>query len=172
MRDRASSTERRVIGSVQSRALNAARQSGEMTATERITLVQETGDQFGVLVFIPIYRDAAGSGTAAERRPNLSGFGLGVFRIGDLVEAAIGPARLSREDISIRILDTSAPVDRQLLYPKSAGTERESIEVPTVNGGAIWDRGGGVKRDHSVVGACPRSPREGPARAAAYPSPG
>ncbi len=29
-----------------------------------------------------------------------------------------------------------------------------------VNNGEIWDRRGGAKRDHSVLGACPRSTQE------------
>ncbi len=38
------------------------------------------------------------------------------------------------------------------------------FRVNHVNGGAKRDRRGGVKRDHSVLGVCPRSPRECPAR--------
>ncbi|MGB2997604.1 MAG: CHASE domain-containing protein, partial [Phycisphaerae bacterium] len=37
-------------------ALNRSRDTGRMTATARITLVQETGRQLGVLVFLPVYR--------------------------------------------------------------------------------------------------------------------
>ena len=42
-------------------ALSQARDSGQMVATARITLVQETGDQYGFLVFYPIYRNNAAS---------------------------------------------------------------------------------------------------------------
>ena len=69
-------------------ALIYSRDTGEMVATSRITLVQETGDQYGFLVFIPIYGSSAPLGTAEERGKALLGFGLGVFRVGDLVEAA------------------------------------------------------------------------------------
>ena len=41
-----------------------------------------------------------------------------------------------------------------------------------VNGGEKWDHRGGVKRDQARYWSCPRSPREGPARAAACPSHG
>ncbi len=40
-------------------ALEVARKIGETRATARITLVQETKSQFGVIVFTPIYRDEA-----------------------------------------------------------------------------------------------------------------
>lgn len=40
-------------------ALEAARDSGEMRGTGRIRLVQETGDQWGILVLVPVYRNGA-----------------------------------------------------------------------------------------------------------------
>ena len=80
-------------------ALNQARDSGEMVATSRITLVQETGDQFGFLVFIPIYLNGAPTGSVAERRENFTGLGLGVFRIGDLADAAA--AKFSNSPIPV-----------------------------------------------------------------------
>ena len=54
------------------------------------------------------------------------------------------------------------------LFAPTSGLIAETGIV--VNGGAKRDRRGGVKRDHSVLGVCPRSPREGPARGAACPS--
>lgn len=36
--------------------LNRSRETGRMIATERITLVQEREEQFGFLVFAPVYR--------------------------------------------------------------------------------------------------------------------
>ena len=38
-------------------ALNMARDTGELQATQRLTLVQETGNSYGVLVVFPIYED-------------------------------------------------------------------------------------------------------------------
>ena len=69
-------------------ALESARDSGRLTASGRVTLVQERGRQSGVLVFAPIYRRGEPRDTAAERRRNLAGYALGVFRVGDLVSAA------------------------------------------------------------------------------------
>ena len=48
----------------------------------------------------------------------------------------------------------------------------ESARSTAVNGGEKWDHRGGVKRDQARYWSCPRSPREGPARAAACPSHG
>ena len=99
------------LGSNEARleALNRARDSGEMVATSRITLVQETGDQYGFLVFAPIYQNGAPSTTVVERRANLIGFGLGVFRIGGLVSAAISDVSASKAPLAIQIFDHSSP---------------------------------------------------------------
>ena len=111
-------------------ALNRARDTGEMVATARITLVQETGNQFGFLIFVPIYRDGAPTGTITERRNNLEGFGLGVFRIGDLIEAPAGNEISSRT--FVRVFDESAPADSRSLYPKLSDPEDGTIEQSTL----------------------------------------
>lgn len=67
-------------------ALEQARDSGQPTATVPIRLVQETGNQMGFLVLMPIYTGA--HDTVEERRKNLAGYASGVFRVGDLVESA------------------------------------------------------------------------------------
>ena len=104
-------------------ALNSSRDAGEMVATSRITLVQETGDQYGFLVFVPIYRSGAPLGTVEGRREALLGFGLGVFRVGSLVEAALPGDRRADVEVRIGISDLSAPEGSQLLYPRSLQEE-------------------------------------------------
>ncbi len=111
-------------------ALNRARDSGEMIATSRITLVQETSDQYGFLVFIPIYRNGAPKDTVAERRVNLMGFGVGVFRIGDLVNATIAESSSSRNSAVIQIFDQSAPEENRRLYPKTLASGGEAELLP------------------------------------------
>lgn len=51
--------------------------------------MQETGNQHGFLIFLPIYRNGAPNRTVEERRENLMGFALGVFRIANLVKASL-----------------------------------------------------------------------------------
>ncbi len=74
---------------VRKAALDRARDTGSAVSSARITLVQETAKQAGVLVFLPMYRDGAVPRTISERRLFLNGFALGVFRIGDLLESSI-----------------------------------------------------------------------------------
>ncbi len=68
-------------------ALEAARDTGEIVASGRIRLVQEQKDQFGFLVFLPIYQPFSASIPA--RRENLRGYILGVFRVADVVEESL-----------------------------------------------------------------------------------
>lgn len=71
------------------KALNFSRRSGQITTTARITLVQETGEQFGFLIFRPVYGKYQPAGTPDGRPARLQGFALGVFRIGDLVDLSL-----------------------------------------------------------------------------------
>jgi diguanylate cyclase (GGDEF)-like protein/PAS domain S-box-containing protein len=71
------------------RALETARDLGTMATTNWIKLVQETGDQYGILVVKPIYAPGAAIETVAQRRASLIGFVNGVFRVGDVIEASL-----------------------------------------------------------------------------------
>ena len=70
-------------------ALERARDTGKLVTTGRITLVQEADSQYGFLIFKPIYETPSPPETVEGRRQNLEGYAVGVFRIGDMVEAAL-----------------------------------------------------------------------------------
>ncbi len=101
-------------------ALNVARDSGATIATARITLVQETGKQFGLLIYRPVYRKKSANESQQDRRDNLLGFALGVFRAGDLAEKSMKPFESS--GIDIRISDANAPADEQFIYQSSSAS--------------------------------------------------
>jgi PAS domain S-box-containing protein len=98
-------------------ALQQARDSGDSVATARIPLVQDSGEQFGFLMFRPVYRKGAATGTVTERRDSLQGLALGVFLIHDLVAASMRKAPDATALVEIEILDRSAPAAQQRLYP-------------------------------------------------------
>ncbi|MBW2145654.1 MAG: CHASE domain-containing protein, partial [Deltaproteobacteria bacterium] len=70
-------------------AMEKARDTGDAVSTGRITLVYYDAEQYGFMVFMPIYRRGALLGTVDERRTNLSGFAVGVFRIEAVVNHSI-----------------------------------------------------------------------------------
>jgi PAS domain S-box-containing protein len=98
--------------------LEQARDTGRIAASPGITLVQEKGNETGLILFRPIYRHGMPFATLVERRAALTGFVAGVFRIADIVEAA-AREREATDDfsgINLCIYDLSAPPPRQKLF--------------------------------------------------------
>jgi len=110
-------------------ALGHAAASGKMTATARITLVQETGKQYGFLVFYPIYHSVAEITASNARAEDLHGFVVGVFRVRDMVEKdhrPVDPA--ASAEVQIMLFDRDAPPGQRLMYPAQVGaTPNEAI---------------------------------------------
>ncbi len=106
-------------------ALQSAAHSGQLVATDRIRLVQETSDQYGFLVFRPVYRGGTKPESAGARDKNLIGFALAVFRVADMVERA-GAAPTATSGVDLAIFDRNAHRGERLLYPK--GARFDSIE--------------------------------------------
>lgn len=126
-------------------ALERARDTGKLVATEKIVLVQDTEKLESFLVFAPVYTaprsggapldaETGGDGLSlAERRARLSGFALGVFRIRDVVEAALarvadGQGTPSAE-FSLAVFDQSAEPAAPL-YIGASGSEDGETAVP------------------------------------------
>jgi PAS domain S-box-containing protein len=99
---------------VRRQAFEQARDTGRPVATGRITLVQETRKQFGVLVFMPVYKAGALPVTIAERRQRIDGYVVGVLRGGDIVSAALGDN--SSDNLAFTLFDDSATSTEQFLF--------------------------------------------------------
>lgn len=109
-------------------AMTKARDTGLLTATARVRLVQEKADQWGTLIFAPVYNHPHPD-TAASRRIALAGFGLSVIRIGDLVAAAdYRHGANSAAMVDIHLFDLSAAEPDQQLYPCSGVTTPASLK--------------------------------------------
>ncbi len=94
-------------------ALEAARASRQPTATARITLVQEDSNQFGFLVFSPVY-EAGELRTAGDHSRSLKGFVLAVYRVGDMIEKSL--SYLTEQSLSLRVEDRSSDTASDLLF--------------------------------------------------------
>lgn len=101
-----------------------ARDTGEAAASERVRLVQAAPDPWGVLVAAPIYRNGGRHDTVAERRANLAGFAVGVFRISPMIEAIL--TGLDTHGLAITVTDAlAAECDREIYGTgKRAATDR------------------------------------------------
>ena len=71
------------------RVLSIARDTGQMIATQQVTLLPGAADSAAILTVIPIYGGDIAPKTVQERRVTLVGFTIGVVRIGDLIEASL-----------------------------------------------------------------------------------
>jgi len=101
-------------------AVRHACDTGLTTATGPIALVQETGRQVGILVLRPIYRRGFPAETVDERRSNLEGFAVGVFRVGDLLDSAI--ATLEPRGIDVALYDVTESGAGRLLAVQGSHT--------------------------------------------------
>ncbi len=117
-------------------SLEQSRDSGEMTASGSMRLVQEAENQKGFLIFMPVYKGQSDSLMA--RREALQGFVLGVFRIGDIVASAID--RISDRGIAFTLLDiTQAPETLFEQYGKQQSLSEYQYSVDLLPiGGRSW----------------------------------
>jgi len=107
-------------------ALQHARDSGQIAVTAGVTLVQEKSDQYGILVFAPVYGQP-NPPTQAARRAALRGFALGVFRIGDFISQS-GNGRDGSSRVSVHLLDLSAGEPQRQLYPTAPKASAETLQ--------------------------------------------
>jgi signal transduction histidine kinase len=99
--------------SIRRTAIESARVTGKLIATEKIRLVQETGEQAGFLLMYPVYEK--------EDFTQLRGVSLGVYRIGDLVEFALND--LNTDVYNISLTDITNPDNNELLYQRRKAEE-------------------------------------------------
>ncbi len=84
---------------------------GQLLSTKSIILVQETSKKKAFLTFMPIYKTH--SSTIKNKRLNLEGFILGVFRIEDMFNTAM--SRVETKGINLLLIDeTDEKID--ILY--------------------------------------------------------
>ena len=122
-------------------AIDAAIETRMPQSTARITLVQETGDQYGFLVFYPVYQEASAGADS------LRGMVLGVFRIGDVISQG-ATDRIEDGNMTLAIWDLAADASDSLLFPevRPPGARRETVSTlaqPERRGPSLEGRGHG-----------------------------
>jgi signal transduction histidine kinase/integral membrane sensor domain MASE1 len=106
-------------------ALEKARDTGGPAVTPPIRLLQDPAQQAGFLMALPVYRLGANAETATARRRNLRGYVIAVYRVDDLVDAAL--RNLDRGDVMLRIAD-----GERILYDSVVTTEKTSAARVTI----------------------------------------
>ncbi len=123
------------------KAITKAFDTGKLSVTGRITLVQETGSQFGVLILLPIYHQGTPLNTPEERRKNRKGFAVEVLRIGQAVETAL--KSFSDEGICLTLYDMSANEENRFLYhrpSRMSKTKHQPMPAEEIQKGLFWSK--------------------------------
>jgi signal transduction histidine kinase len=107
-------------------AIETARETQSLRATARIRLVQEPGEQFGFLVFLPLMRP--------DKAPD---YLLGVFRVSDVVEEALNEFD---SDIDFDLYDRTAPASEQFLGFYNSSTRTVGVD-PNRPAATFWNLG-------------------------------
>ena len=109
-------------------ALMDARETGRTVTTARVKLVQEKSNQYGVLVFAPVYNQPT-SNSILDRQAVLKGFALGVLRIGDFVTKGDDETKQLDQShlLEIYLFDMSAAEDQRQLYPSTMAATAETL---------------------------------------------
>ena len=114
---------------VRREALNRARDSGQLSMTAPITLVQDDQPRPGMLLFQPVYRSEPPPTTPLERRQQLRGFVVAVLRTDELIAHSL--AAYPEDGYQLQLLDLGATPTATLFGP-------EHLAVPHYAESLIW----------------------------------
>lgn len=107
-------------------ALEHARDTGKITFSAPISLIQGDTRQSATLALRPVYRRDRPAVDIEGRRNNLVGFAMAVLRIGDM----LGAANYDRSrNIGFNVFDRLAEKDNQLLYQSSDSNAERPDEL-------------------------------------------
>lgn len=110
--------------------IQRTRDTGQPSATAPIQLVQETSEQKGILIMVPIYKAGASLDAVEARRANLTGLANGVFRLGDLAENTM--RSINQHDVEMYLYDVD-PVNGATFMaytPSVSGTAPDNPALP------------------------------------------
>lgn len=96
--------------------LHSARDDNQPMAISHVTLVPDTANQHGSVLFLPVYKSNMPVQTIAQRREAFAGFVMGAFLIGEVLDNAM--QTLEPRPIDIRVFDMSPEVkdDERFLH--------------------------------------------------------
>lgn len=95
-------------------ALEKARDSGQFTVTRQIKLVQDSGNQLGILAFMPIYHNHLPHETLEERRQNLAGYMVAILHPDDILGEFMED--MDEEGVIHQLFDHISATENDLLF--------------------------------------------------------
>ncbi|MCA9749792.1 MAG: CHASE domain-containing protein, partial [Romboutsia sp.] len=94
-------------------SLDKARQTGKITVTQRIKLIQEQDDKYGFLMFMPFYQKNIDKSHNSGDGELFKGFILGVFKSGDLIDNALNKLYSKPR---VLVIDEGADAAEKFIY--------------------------------------------------------
>ena len=128
---------------VRRQAMDDASLGGSMVATDPIRLVQETSNQTGILVFLPVYEGGGTPESELDKARLLKGFVVGVFRSGDLLEQAVQGIQMMDmivELFDITKLEQPVPMAGYEYDQAGSGSILQMEQVPFTGQALTWQR--------------------------------
>ncbi|HWN94583.1 MAG TPA: CHASE domain-containing protein [Methylomirabilota bacterium] len=110
-----------VSSGVEAAELARARDTGQPAASARVRMAQDIGDQFGLILTLPVYRLGPVPHTVEGRREAFVGCVRGSFRIRDLFTAAWRNMPVGGMDTLVLDSSASNPTNRFVLFDGAAG---------------------------------------------------
>jgi CHASE1-domain containing sensor protein len=126
-------------------AMQKALTTEEAMASAWLSLAPDTTEQFSVLLFLPIYHSGVPHRTLGERRANLQGFVMELFRLGPLVEQALQdmalePIRLQLADVTDAVSSYSLSLQLRASHVSSwTFLPRQNTAAEAIQVGAHWE---------------------------------
>ncbi len=122
-------------------AIDQAVSSGQLSATAPIRLVQETGQQRGILVLLPVRKNPLPTDSAILAPQDISGFVVEVLRIGDVIETALSAMGDKRGLLRIEVRDRDAVKGNDYLYTDTTRTPDKALSLTRQLevGGRHWE---------------------------------
>jgi diguanylate cyclase (GGDEF)-like protein/PAS domain S-box-containing protein len=123
-------------------AMEQARDSGKAAMSGKLSLIQEleagSRKQPGFIMYLPLYRHGAPTGSVEQRRAAILGWLGAPFRVNDLMARLYGERP---SDLRIRIYDGRTTSLEALMYDSTghqAATPRASAVLPLMIAGRTW----------------------------------
>jgi PAS domain S-box-containing protein len=126
--------------SLRGETIRKARDTGNISVTPPIQLVQDQASKLNVLIMAPIYRQLGNKDTVEGRRESFTGIVLGVLRVNGLVHTAMDKLGVHRELVHLRIQDESDQEHQDGFFEDKEFTRLGSLfDTRRIEfGGRVW----------------------------------
>lgn len=110
------------------KTINQATDTGKITITEKILLVQDKEKQPGALILFPLYKHGVSIDSVESRRKYLEGFSVGVLNIGTVIQSSLDQD--SVHTMNLYLYDESSEEGERFLYHLTAEGDPVSPVIP------------------------------------------